>query len=267
MNSPEQDMPIYTFPQLKSELKRMGVNIGEAGAWRTVGTVDVLPADIGKRILFENNGIFYIDDEGIKRRGFMYKTSFYFKYQGQSNKPKFHVCKCTAIENFGKNAYRFANAEPVKVISRNNNKEVMVDHMELCGFCRKILIQIQAEANKIKDSTDFVEILKAAGEVKEPEQLELDYKGYIKGWESISYTFRAKHNFTCQRCGIKVDDGFDHQYIQTHHRNGKKTDNSEKNLECLCVQCHSEVDAVHRKNFSRGGNKVILQNFIAKYRN
>lgn len=264
MSPSEQDKPFYSFPQLKSKLKCMGVNIGEAGAWRTVGTIDVLPNDIGKRILFEDNGIFYIDDDCIKRRGFMYKTAFYFEYQGISNKPKFHVCKCTAIENFGKNAYRFANAEPVKVFSRNDKTDITVDRLELCSFCRKMLID--AEAAKIKNSTDFVEILKAAGEVKEPEQLELDFYGYVKDWEIISYAFRATHNFTCQRCGVKVDDGFDHQYIQTHHKNGKKTDNNEKNLECLCIQCHSEVDDTHRRNFSRGSNRIMLQEFIAKYR-
>ena len=60
--------PIYVFPKLKEKLSLMGVNIGIAGAWRSVGTVDVLPADIGERIFFEDEGIFYIDDEGVKRR-------------------------------------------------------------------------------------------------------------------------------------------------------------------------------------------------------
>lgn len=31
----------------------MGVQIGLAGAWRSVGTVDVLPEDIGERILLK----------------------------------------------------------------------------------------------------------------------------------------------------------------------------------------------------------------------
>ena len=34
--------PIYVFPKLKEKLSLMGVNIGIAGAWRSVGTVDVL---------------------------------------------------------------------------------------------------------------------------------------------------------------------------------------------------------------------------------
>lgn len=123
LNPPVDESPIFSFPKLKERLTSMGIQIGQAGAWKTVGTVDILPEDIGKRLLFEDGGIFYIDDEGVKRRGFMYKTSFYFEWQGRISKPKFHVCKCTAIENFGREAYRFANAEPIKVYSRNAKKK------------------------------------------------------------------------------------------------------------------------------------------------
>ena len=153
--------PICDFPNLKKRLTDMGIQIGQAGAWCSVGTVDVLPEDIGERILFEDGGIFYIDDEGVKRRGFMYKAAFYFEWQGRINQPKFHVCKCTAIENFGRDAYRFANAEPIKVYSRNAHKEVEVEGMELCGYCKRMLMDEEAE--RVNDSTDFVEILKEAG--------------------------------------------------------------------------------------------------------
>lgn len=263
-NDEQIDEPIFSFPKLKHKLKSMGIEIGQADAWRTVGTVEVLPEDIGKRILFEEGGIFFIDDDGIKRRGFMYKTSFYFEWHGQIRRPKFHVCKCQAIESFGRGNYRFANAEPIKVYSKNARKEVLVDHMELCGYCRNMLIE--DERLHVQDSTDFVEILKEAGDVKEPEKLELDFYGYVKDWERISFAYRSTHNFTCERCGVKVNDGFDHQFMQTHHRNGNKTDNREANLECLCIQCHSEVDNTHRHNFSHGANKVILADFIEKYR-
>lgn len=257
------DEPIFSFPKLKDRLQSMGILIGEAGAWRTVGIIDVLPEDIGTRILFERGGIFYISDDGIKHQGFLYKTSFNFEWKGQSRHPKFHVCQCEAINNFGREAYRFANAEPIKIYSKNDHREKMVEHMELCGYCRSMLSQ---EVAHVKDSTDFVEILRKAGEVKESESLELDLYGYVKDWEQISFAYRSTKSFTCERCGVKVDDGYDHQYMQTHHKNSNKTDNHETNLECLCIECHSQVDDTHRHNFSVGANCVLLADFIAKYR-
>ena len=262
LNSSE-DTPIFSFPKLKERLMRMGIEIGEAGTWKTVGTVDVLPADIGKRLLFEDGKIYYIDDDGIKRRGFMYKAAFYFEWYGEPRHPKFHVCKCQTIESFGKDAYRFANAEPIKVYSRNAKKEVLVEHMELCGYCKSMLSF--HEAIKVNDSTDFVEILKEAGDVKEPQEDEVDIFGYVKEWERISLDFRRRHGFVCARCGVQVEEGLDRQYMHTHHKDGNKLNNKGSNLECLCIRCHANVDETHRKNFSKGAKRVMLEEFIKKF--
>lgn len=209
--------PIFSFPKLKDKLSAMGIVIGHAAPWQTVGTVDVLPEDIGTRILFENGGIYFFDDNGIKRRGFMYKTKFNFEWRGERRQPTFHVFKCTAIENFGNESFRFANAEPIKIYSKNENKEVSVEGMKLCNFCRNMLIE--KEAQRVSSSTDFVGILKESGDVRESEQLELDIYGYVRNWEQISLAYRTKMDFTCERCGIHIQEGFDRQFIHTHHKN------------------------------------------------
>ena len=68
MNTEE---PFYQFDRLKSQLRTMGIEIGEASPWTPVGTIEVLPEDIGTKIKFEENGIFYIDDNKIEHQGFM----------------------------------------------------------------------------------------------------------------------------------------------------------------------------------------------------
>jgi len=253
--------PLCYFPQLKSLLTGMGIEVGKAESWRTIGTINVLPEDIGRRILFENGGIYYLDDNGIRRRGFMYKKSFYFQWRGQANTPKFHACQCEAIDIYGQDEYRFANDEPIKVFSKNDNREVEVEGMQLCGYCRKMLLH---DERFISTSTDFVKILKEAGEVQ-PSDVELDFYGYVKNWEAISLAYRTKRDFTCERCRLHIDDLFDRQFMHTHHRNGDKTDNREANLECLCIKCHSEVDARHVRNFSHRAKQVLIAEFRRKY--
>ncbi len=252
--------PFYSFPKLKEKLISMGVVIGQAAPYTSVGTVTISPNEIGKRLFFENGNIYYIDDHGIKRRGVMYKAAYYFEYQGCISKPKFHVCQCSTIQNWGKNAYRFSNGEPVRIYSRNTHREESVSEMELCNNCKQMMIA--EEKQKVSSSTDFVELLKKSGEIKENE---LDIFGYTKEWADISLAYRTKKKFTCERCGITLQSDFDRQYMQTHHKNGDKTDNREANLECLCIKCHSEINETHQRNFSRGGNKVQLANFIKKY--
>ena len=101
--------------------------------------------------------------------------------------------------------------------------------------------------------------------MEEPTEYDVDIFGYVKNWEEISLAYRTKKLFTCERCGIHVENGFDHYYMHTHHKNGVKTDNREGNLECLCIKCHSEVDDTHRRNFSSGAQKVMIDEYMHKY--
>ena len=121
------------------------------------------------------------------------------------------------------------------------------------------------EAMSVNDSTEFVDFLKETGNIDEPTEYDIDIFGYVKNWEEISLAYRTKRNFTCERCGTHVEDGFDHFYMQTHHKNGVKTDNRESNLECLCIKCHSEVDDIHKKNYSSAAQKVIIEEYLRKY--
>lgn len=262
MNSEE---PFYRFDKFKTLLRSMGIEVGNAAAWSPVGTIEVLPEDIGAKIKFEENGIFYLDDNGIKHQGFMYKQNFFFQDYGES-KPKFHIKKCQALQSYGQDAYRFANNEPIKVFARDRamRHEVEVSGLQLCTYCSQIIAD--EFKYKIHNSTDFVKFLKQTEQESYNNQdTEVDIFGYTKNWEQISQAYRNIHQFTCERCGLQITTPFDQHYMHTHHKNGNKIDNREANLECLCVLCHSEVDGRHRKRLTTGANRIILEDFKEKY--
>ena len=248
--------PICSFSKLKERLTAMGIEIGKAEAYKKISSVDVLPEDIGERLVIDDDGIFYIDDTGNKHQAFLYKRRYRLAAYG---KPRIHICRCQTIMAFMSSSgtipeYRVAETDSVKVLNWDNNNE----ETEVSKHCANMMFD-----NKIQNSKDFEEILSRAA-TSESTELELDYYGYVKDWEEISRAYRTKKGFTCERCGIHVED-FDHAFMQTHHKNGDKKDNREGNLECLCICCHADVDDVHRHNFSIGGNRVMLQHFMEKY--
>ena len=98
------------------------------------------------------------------------------------------------------------------------------------------------------------------------EDKEKDIFGYTKNWERISRDYREKKGYVCEKCGEKITNPFDFHFMHVHHKNGKKADNKESNLQCLCIECHSKIDNVHKERWTKGSNKILLDEFIKRYK-
>ena len=261
-----EEEPIYKFEGLKKLLASKGYIVEEAKGYREIENVEVELDDVRNKMEFTDEGIFLNDDVTNSRQQiFLYKRDYYLERYG---KPRYHTHKCEVIQDFINKGrfhdYRRANTESVMVRDMDDGYiDKKVSCMKLCAYCAKMAINYQGQ-----DSSDFVELLKQAkdAEVSLKKKEEVDIFGYTKDWEKISSEFRASHNYTCEECGITIDDPFDRQFIQVHHINGDKTDNNPKNLRCLCIKCHANVDSTHKKNFSSKANKKMLDDFCSKYR-
>ena len=262
----EIDSPIYDFSSLQEFLKKRGYTIGTRKAYEPFTPEDVKAADITNGSMsFTSEGIFVKGDDGIEHQVFLYKKDYHIEKYG---KPRFHICQCEVIEEFINSGgfrqhYVRANSEPVPVYNMDSGEYLQIEGLPLCSNCRRL---ISGYGNI--SSTEFVELLKSANndDSVNYEGVELDLFGYTKDWDTISKQIREKHNYTCENCGLKIDDAYDRQYIHVQHINGDKLNNKESNLKCLCLYCHAHVDDHHLKQLTSGANKYIYDDFINKYR-
>lgn len=257
--------PIYDFSALKDFLREKGYTIGTRSAYEPFTPEDVKAIDVTSgKMSFKTDGLYVQGSDGVERQVFLYKKDYHLdKY----DKPRIHICKCQIIEEFinsgGFNAhYVRANSEPVPVIDLDDSRtRKQISGLPLCTYCRRMYI-----GEYIRNSSDFVQLLSSANDNEEvTEDVELDLFGYTRDWDSISKAYREKNNYTCERCGLKIDDTYDRQYIHVHHRDGNKLNNNVNNLKCLCVYCHAHVDRVHNRRLTTGANGIIYRGFLDRY--
>ena len=263
MNDSEE--PIYDFSALKSFLINKGFTIGTRHAYEAIKPEDIKPEDVTNgKMEFRNDGIFVLGSDSKERQVFLYKKDYRMQ---QFGKPRFHICKCEIIDDFimsgrFRQHYVRANSEPVPVKNIDNRgiKEE-VTGLPLCRFCKEIISNVTAI-----NSTQFVELLKSAnGDNQDKKKQETNLFGYTRDWEYISKEYREKHNYTCENCGLKIEDDYDKQFMHVHHISGDKTNNNESNLKCLCLYCHAHVDDNHYRRLTRAANKISYYNFVLRY--
>ena len=250
--------PIYTFPKFKDALQKKGYTIGDAKPYVPLQVADVNLSNIQNgEVEITDEGIFYVNPiTGSRHEVFLYKRNYNIAQYG---KPRFHVRNCEAIQEIGRDQYRRANTGKVIVWDRSQRKDVEVNELPLCGYCRSILIK-EGKLN-YRTSDNFEEILRQANEEASQQEEDTDLSGYIWKWEKVSMAYRTQKDFTCERCGYKAVGLSSRRYLDVHHKDGNKLHNEASNFECLCVACHANVDKRHQENFSKGAAKKRLDRF------
>lgn len=211
----------------------------------------------GGKVEIDNFGNFYVDfGKGKKQKVFLYKKEYHISGY-ENSKPRYHVKKCRTFQNYSPSLYRVANTGSVIVWDMDTGENVEVSELPLCKNCLELLKAENSNYTPPQTSKEFEQVLKDEN---------TDLKGYLPKWSKISKEYREKQYYTCEICGFHADNKIDKQFIQVHHKDGDKKNNEESNLQCLCIECHSNINSRHQENFSKGTNKAKLDSFIKKYR-
>ena len=260
------ETPIYDFKKFKAALERLGYIIGETKPYIPLEVADVSLSNVQQgEVEITAEGIFYVNpDSGNKQQIFLYMRNYNMADWG---KPRFHITNCTTLQELGTGRYRRANTGTVMVFDTSQERDVEVSGLPLCKNCLRIIRAArQFDYSSDMTSDEFEQILRSAGEESGSEhEPDTDLEGYTWKWEKISEAYRTKKNYTCELCGFHPESRMDRQFVHVHHKDGRKTNNRESNLQCLCIACHSNVNPTHQENFSKGANRVMLDSFTKKF--
>lgn len=217
---------------------------------------EVIPADDGTLEYKGQKVILYIRDQRISLR-----------YQGKpGGSYRFHVSDCDTLQAMRDKGryerYVVATRKDGKFkVNRFHFDELVEKDIEceipVCKNCLRRL-NYKGYSNKaypvkihIWENFDLIDFFdKYSSRItKLPKHTDqtAPLDSYAPDWEIISNRYRESANWTCERCGVNLKEH--RSFLQVHHKNGVKSDNTRQNLQALCIRCHAQKpDHEHLRN-------------------
>jgi hypothetical protein len=219
--------------------------------------------------LFEENGQLFV---------VYINTAHTRSYQAEDH-AKWHVTNCGTLQMMRRREqmHKYARRSPTE---KTDDRFLLVDtnnqhfkrHIHICKNCIKTLQQIKRAYREPEDYSFSKYILEFAG--IDPSRMNLGHQAsyelgaeklantYVDNWDEISAQAKKRDNYRCAHCQHRYPDG----YLESHHKNRNKRDNSPQNLISLCALCHCiEHRGDHPQMFHGYLKNGRLDAFVKKY--
>jgi hypothetical protein len=261
---------VYDFNELKNFVRaHLGIDPDRFISNFKPIKVELTKAELDQSVEIDFEGITFTDKNGNKHKGFLYIESGWSQRiieRTGSRVPKFHVINCETIQeqkqrkNF--NGHYVFSTEVITM----EDVDGITKELTLCGNCNRLHSDTTRGMTTSEYREQFILNDQVEGEFFEselPKEVSTDFWGYTPDWYETSKNYRMKKKFTCEECGINLNQNLvNGYYLETHHIDGNPKNNDEDNFKCLCVLCHASVDQYHKENYSRGSAKQKLVDFI-----
>jgi hypothetical protein len=172
---------------------------------------------------------------------------------------KFHISSCTTMQKAftqGRSdryvvSTRIDGRFLVNVKEFPSGKLIKDRAIEELHVCKNCLLELRYKGynshSKCKliyssfQLKEFFEMYRGTQFTRTPQHSDLTapLDQYSVDFDKLSHALKEKNGWQCEKCGRNLKEY--KEYLQTHHKNGIKGDNSLGNLMTLCIGCHSEA--------------------------
>jgi hypothetical protein len=187
------------------------------------------------------------------------KTNIY-STDSKKQLPKAHLFKCSSISTHGQDRY-------VMVVNPNGEFEIMFKggakakkNLDICLNCIELAksdaskFNLRSRIGKVdwngwnkhvasaneKTKSAVGKLVKIGDKFTKHGERSSDFYGYTDDWNIVSRKRKEECNWTCSGCNVMLMRDNNKMFLDTHHLNRNKKDNSKENLKVLCRLCHRD---------------------------
>ena len=261
---------IYDFKNLKVFVQQhFGIDPDRVNSKFKLITEKLTRTQLDQSVVIDFDSITFTDKNGNKHKGFLYIEGGYSQRTIERigrRLPRFHILNCSTIQeqrgrrNFDGH-YVFSNE-----IIKMEEIDGTIQELSICGNCQSLNAGVTRGMKTSEYIEKFIQNDDSEGvffDSELPKNVSTDFWGYTQDWDETSKNYRIKKKFTCEDCGINLNQNLvNGYYLETHHLDGNPKNNDDDNLKCLCILCHANSDSFHQANYSKGSNRQKLIDFI-----
>lgn len=184
------------------------------------------------------------------------------EHLGPEDLRKFHIADCTTLRDMrrkGKFDERYVvtnrthgkfTVNFLERFGRRLIREGIECQLHVCKNCLSLLnyqdYSSSGRKDEIRDTFDRKEFFdKYASQITATPKYSVGTaprNTYTEDWEQVSLRFREKAGWKCSKCQDYLGEDSKKRFLHVHHINGLKYNNSDDNLQVLCIMCHADID-------------------------